>query len=113
MSLQPLILDRGLRSFLRAPAVRPAPPTSRPGRWALANLVLALACVLAGVTMLSARLVGAEPCFQSPSGNCGQARQVGGQPSDQRSVPRQDAAPAPIPGPLSDSLQRSDVLLAL
>lgn len=109
MSLQSLILDRSLPSFRSSPVVCAVATASGPGRWALVNLVLALVCVLAGVIILSVKLVGAEPCFQSLSGNCGQARQVRAGPTGEAVAPTPDAMPSAIPDPL----RRSDALLAL
>lgn len=109
MNLQSLILDRSLPSFRSRSVLRIAGAASRPGRWDRANFVLVLACILAAATVLSAKLSGAEPCFQAPSGNCGQARQVQAESVGEEALPSSGSMPAAMPGPL----RRPDALLAL
>lgn len=76
MNTPQLILDslRPLPAF-RAEA-RSLPARGRPGRWEFASFVLAMAGIAVAVLLLSLKLAGAEPCFQSPSGNCGETTQV-------------------------------------
>jgi hypothetical protein len=76
MNAPQLILD-SLRSLpaLRAEA-RPLAVRGRPGRWEFASFVLAMAGIAVAVLLLSLKLAGAEPCFQAPSGNCGENTQV-------------------------------------
>lgn len=85
MNAQNLILDRSRPWTAPRADARPLAMSARPdrgsGRWALANFLLTVACIAAAVAILSVKLAGSEPCFQSPSGNCGEAVQTKPRPA--------------------------------
>lgn len=85
MNAQNLILDRSRPWTAPRADARPLAMSARPHRgtqrWDLANFLLAILCIATAVVILSVKLAGAEPCFQSPSGSCGEAVQTTPRPA--------------------------------